>query len=101
MKKMLQNLTLFLIDRRFSSLYGFTYKGYIDYPGVGKIYDSQVWSLVKNHSRLIDRMNTKKMTEMCLLGQCILMGIFPDVKPEDLSWKFYGKHALYNREGWG
>ena len=70
----------------------FQYEGYIDYPGVGVIKDSDVYKLIKNHSRIIDRMSKTKMVEMSLLGQCILMGVI-DVNPEDKSWKFYGKKS--------
>ena len=69
----------------------FEYEGYVDYPGVGRIYDSDVYELIKAHSRLIDRISRTKMVEMSLLGQCILMGIFDGVNPDDPSWKFYGK----------
>lgn len=64
-------------------------EGYIDYPGVGRITDEDVLNLVKRHSRLIDRLNPRKMTEMVLLSQCILMGVFDDKNPKDLSWKFF------------
>lgn len=76
----------------------FPYEGYIDYPGVGKIYDRDVHKLIKEHSRLIDRMSPAKMTEMSLLGQTILMRVFDDVDPNDPSWKFYGKNALHSRK---
>ena len=72
----------------------FQYEGYIDYPGVGRIYDSDVYKLIKEHSRFIDRLSGTKMTEMSLLGQCILMRIFDDVDPDDPSWKFYGRNSL-------
>lgn len=76
----------------------FTYEGYIDYPGVGMIYDSDVYKLILKHSRFIDRLSGKKMTEMSLLGQCILMRIFDDVDPNDMTWKFYGrKNALLQK----
>ena len=68
--------------------------GYIDYPDVGRIYDADVYQLIKDHSRLIDRLSSRKMTEMSLLGQCVLMRIFDNVDPKDKSWKFYGKHAV-------
>ena len=70
------------------------YHGYVDYPGKGKIKDLDVYNLILDHSRLIDRINPARMTEMSLLGQCILMGIFDGVDPNDLSWKFYGKDSL-------
>ena len=71
----------------------FEYKGYIDYPGVGKIYDSDVYDLIRKHSRIVDRISRSKMVEMSLLGQCVLMGIFENVDPKDMTWKFYGKHS--------
>lgn len=83
------------------SVQDFPYEGCVTYPGVGEIYDADVWHLIKNHSRFIDRMSTKKMVEMSLLGQCILMGIFANIKPEDPDWTFYGKNSLYSLEDWG
>lgn len=72
----------------------FKMEGYIDYPGVGRITDEDVYNLIMRHSRWIDRINHRKMVEMSLLGQCVLMQIFENVRPEDPSWKFYGKHAV-------
>ena len=76
--------------------------GWINYPGVGIITDEEVYKLVKNHSRLIDRLNGAKMTEMVLFGQNILQGVFSKIDPKDKSWKFYGKgkNSLMNRD-WG
>lgn len=73
------------------------YGGYITYPDVCIIRDVEVYRLICNHSRLIDRLNAAKMTEMALLGQCILMRIFPEIDPNDPGWKFYGKHSLRNK----
>lgn len=67
--------------------------GWIDYPGIGRIYDSEVYRLIVNHSRLIDRLIPARMVEMSLFGQNILMGLYPNIDPFDLSWKFYGKHS--------
>ncbi len=92
MKRILQKL----VDR-IGLIHGFKYQGYIDYPGIGKIYDHEVWQLIKDHSRFVDRLSTKRMTEMSLLGQCILMKIFDDVDPNDPSWTFYGKNALHDK----
>lgn len=86
-KKMLQKLISRIVFTN-----DFKFGGYIDYPGKGRIHDRDVWRLVKEHSRLIDRMSTKKMTEMSLMGQCILMGVIDDIQPEG-NWKFYGKNA--------
>ena len=72
----------------------FKYEGVIDYPGIGMIYDADVYKLIKDHSRFIDRLSGSKMVEMSLLGQTILMGIYPEVKPDDRSWMFYGKRRL-------
>lgn len=77
--------------------------GYVDYPEIGRINDEEVLKLIKSHSRFIDRMSTAKMVEMALFGQNILMGIFPNIKPDDPTWRFYGKknrNSLENRE-WG
>lgn len=72
------------------------YEGYIDYPNKGKISDAMVYRLMINHSRLIDRMIPARVTEMSLLGQCILMGVI-DVDPNDETWKFYGKSSLLKK----
>lgn len=80
---------------------GCRYRGFIDYPGVGKITDNDVCELVLNHSRFIDRLNPYKMVEMSLFGQCILMGLFENLDPDDASWKFYGKHSINNMKDWG
>ena len=74
------------------------YDGYINYPGKGIISDRMVYNFIKEHSRLIDRMIPSRVTEMSLLGQCILMGVM-DTDPNDQTWKFYGKHSLLKRKG--
>ena len=79
----------------------FMYGGYVDYSDVGIIADADVHYLIRMHSRLIDRLNPAKMTEMSLLGQCILMGLYKNIDPADRTWMFYGKHSLYNKEDWG
>ena len=50
--------------------------GECDYPGKGIITDEQVWQLVKKHSRLTDRINSRKMVEMTIAAQLILFGIY-------------------------
>lgn len=72
----------------------FQKEGYIDYPGVGVISDEDVYKLVVKHSRFIDRLSKAKMVEMSLLGQTILMRIYKNVDPNDMSWKFYGKNSV-------
>lgn len=75
----------------------FLYEGRIDYPNVGIIYDADVYKLILNHSRWIDRLSKSKMVEMSLLGQCVLMRLFENVDPNDPSWTFYGKNSLYEK----
>lgn len=66
--------------------------GYIDYPGVGKITDEDVYQVIRKHSRLVDRLNPRKMLEMSFYAQAILMKV---AEPEDAKtnpkWKFYNK----------
>ena len=66
---------------------GFAYEGCIDYPGVGRITDRDVYELVKKHSSFIERLDPRKMTEMTLLGQCVLMKVIEP--PKDPNWRFY------------
>ena len=94
-KKLLQKI----IEKRIT--YGFKFGGYSDYPDVGKIYDSDVYELVMAHSRFIDRLSPVKMVEMSILSQHILFGIYKKIKPDDFTWTFYGKNALYKWEDWG
>lgn len=75
-------------------------EGWIDYPkdnGTVKISDEQVWQLVKKHSRLIDRMSRRKMIEMSISGQLILMGIYESEGwyAKDTDWMFYGKDGFF------
>ena len=70
---------------------GFAYDGYIDYPGVGLITDRDVYELVKKHSSFIERLDPRKMTEMTLLGQCVLMKVIDP--PKNSNWRFYKKNG--------
>lgn len=88
-------------DEEVSVMSNFPFEGYIDYPGVGIITDSQVYEVVKIHSRFIDRINPKKMTEMSLIAQCVLMGIYKNINPKDSTWSFYGKNSLLENKDWG
>ena len=80
----------------------FIFDGAIDYPEIGEITDEDVYQLIKDHSRFIDRINHAKMVEMTLLGQCILMRLYSNIDPKDKSWRFYGKdkNSLEHRD-WG
>ena len=74
--------------------------GYIDYPGVGIIKDKDVYQCLVKHSRLIDRLDGRKMVEMTLLAQNVLMGLF-NTKDQNIDvngkWQFYGKKGLINQ----
>ena len=72
-------------------------KGEINYPGKGIITDEQVWALVKKHSRLIDRLSTRKMVEMAIAAQLILCGIYESEGwyADQDDWTFYGKDGFY------
>ena len=69
------------------------YDGWVDYPDVGRITDKDVHKVVKDHSRLIDRLSSKRMVEMTLFAQNVLMKLFDGLDAKDKSWKFYGKHS--------
>ena len=71
--------------------------GWIDYPGKGIITDEMVYQLIKKHSRLIDRMNNRKMVEMSIAAQLILMGVYESEKwfSDDTDWRFYGKDGFF------
>ena len=66
-------------------------EGWIDYPGVGKIMDEDVYRTVKKHSRLVDRLNPRKMLEMSFYAQAILMKAAEPDDANNPNWKFYGK----------
>lgn len=71
--------------------------GEIDYPGKGVITDEQVYGLIKDHSRLIDRLSSRKMTEMAIAGQLILCGIYESEGwySTQKDWTFYGKDGFF------
>lgn len=69
--------------------------GYINYPGKGIITDEDVYQCLRKHSRLIDRLNPRKMVEMTLFSQNFLMGLFvTDGWDKDGNWTFYGKNGF-------
>ena len=68
-------------------------EGSIEYPGVGTITDEDVYKTVVKHSRIIDRLNPRKMVEMTFMAQMFLMKVAePDDAKTNPNWKFYGKH---------
>lgn len=98
MKTILQKIVMKILCGNVTQM---KYHGYIDYPNVGRLGDVDVYRLICNHSRLIDRLSPAKMTEMALLGQCILMGLYSKIDPNDPEWTFYGKNSLYKKDDWG
>ena len=73
---------------------------YIDYPGKGIITDEDVYNVVMNHSTEEDRSDCKKMVEMTLWAQNILMGILEDSGySANGGWMFYGENGLMNTVG--
>lgn len=68
-------------------------EGSVEYPGVGTIRDEDVYKTVVKHSRIIDRLNPRKMVEMTFMAQMFLMKVAePDDAKINPNWKFYGKH---------
>ena len=69
---------------------------YIDYPEKGIITDEDVYNVLMKHSTDADRKNPKKMVEMTLTAQNILMGIFEDDGfSTDGDWMFYGNNSFF------
>lgn len=63
------------------------YDGWIDYPGVGKITDSDVADYVIEHTTLFDRIfRPRKVIYATILSEQLLMGVFE--KPKKEVWKF-------------
>lgn len=63
--------------------------GWADYPGVGKVYDRDVAKFAKQHLRLIDRLDIRKVTEAVIMSQDILFKVFTeDELPKKKNWKF-------------
>lgn len=76
----------------------FMYQGAMKYPEIGIITDKDVLTLIKKHSRLIDRLQQSKMVEMSICGQLIIAKVYNDiVDPEDSSWMFYGADGFFDR----
>ena len=66
------------------------YGGWIDYPGVGRIYDKDVARYAAKHLHWWDRLDIRKVTDAVLCSQTILMEV---AAPEEFSngkknWKF-------------
>ena len=62
------------------------------YDGKRIITDEEVFVFVKKHSNLIDRLDPRKMVEMSIWAQTMLLQPHDNwngVEPNDDSWKFY------------
>ena len=66
-------------------------EGYRRYPGVGTIYDEDVYQFIRKHSRLIDRLNPRKMLEMTEWAYAELSGGVEHAKGTSQNWKFYDR----------
>ena len=79
-----------MLKKLFKKLENMRYdNNWIDYPGVGKIYDKDVAKYAQKHLHWWDRFDIRKVTEAALMSQTILMGV---AKPEEFgdrdNWKF-------------
>ena len=76
-----------------------TLQSYIDYPGKGIITDKDVYEEVKKHSTIKDRIDPRKMVEMTLAAQCILMGLYEKNGYEAGGrFMFYGPNGFFKQE---
>ena len=60
---------------------------WIDYPGVGKITDRQVWEHVRKHTRWFDFLNPRLIVHYALASQNHLMGVYEE-EPNNPNWKY-------------
>lgn len=62
---------------------------YADYPGVGKIYDTDVGEYAFKHLRWRDRFNPKKVGYAVIGSELIAFGVISkDELPKKKNWKF-------------
>lgn len=61
---------------------------YADFPDV-RVTDEAVYQFVVKHSRLIDRMNHRKMVEMTFYAFSILSGSLEKPRGFSKDWKFF------------
>ena len=63
---------------------------YSDYPGVGRVYDSDVGKYAFKHLRFIDKFDPEKVGNAVLLSQSIFFGVIgKDELPKKKNWKFF------------
>lgn len=63
--------------------------GCIDYPGVGVITDEDVYKLVKEHTRPMDRLDMHKVSDNAIAAQLILMKVVePPEANKNGKWYF-------------
>lgn len=64
--------------------------GYRRYPDGQTVYDEDVYQFIYKHSRLIDRLNPRKMVEMTEWAHAELGGSV-DTANRESNWKYYGR----------
>lgn len=65
--------------------------GYRRYPDGPTVYDEDVYQFIRKHSRLVDRMNPRKMVEMTEWAHAEL-GEDYSSKDDKSNWKYYGRN---------
>ena len=65
--------------------------GYREYRDGKRTYDEDVYKLIKKHSRIIDRINPRKMIYMSEIAWAILDEAI--LEPDNPNWKFFGKDS--------
>lgn len=56
------------------------------------VYDEDIYQYVRKHSRLVDRLNGRKMIEMAIMAFDILNGSL--IAPNRRGWKFYDRKGM-------
>lgn len=64
-------------------------KGYRDFGNGRIVYDEDCYQLILKHSRLIDRLDPRKLINMYEIAHGILDGDLGI--PKNRNWMFYGK----------
>lgn len=62
------------------------YDGYSDYPGVGKVFDSQIVGFVVKHLRITDYFNPRKIALAGIYAQLMLFGVVEMPEDPDFKW---------------
>lgn len=63
-------------------------EGWIEYPGKGKITDTDVWNYVKSHTHWWQRLNPRFCCDAAIRAQLVLMGITGDEDVDEyIRWE--------------